>query len=295
MKKIIDIPVFILTAMFLTIALFITCSRKNEKIITPRLGGLVADDPVRVSKIPLISSYTDLMAISKGKPIKPPPVPTLPTSFTLLTPTPGTQGNEFSCTPFAVAYGAKSIEQFYRTNATSYSTSTNIFSVEYVYNQTKAITCSGGTSITSCLDLIYNKGVCLESTMPYSDINGCDLMPTAEQDAEAAKYKIINYSRILNTDIVAIKTMIVNKHPVIAGIIADNAFVSAGHGFIWSASTASSGQVGHTVLIVGYDNSKNAYKILNEWGTGWGDEGYSWIDYNFFPTKAGYYTYVMNY
>lgn len=225
----------------------------------------------------------------------PPPTPTLPSSLSLTAPPVGNQGNEFTCTPFAAVYGARSIEQFYRSNASSYSQSTNIFSVEYVYDQTKAGSCSGGTSITSCLDLMYGKGVCTNATMPYSDINGCDVIPTSAQNAEAANYKIANYSKIINTDITSIKTMLYYKHPVIASLNVDNNFVSAGPGFIWSALTASSGTAPHCITIVGYDDSKNAYKILNSWGTSWGDAGFSWIDYSFFPTKAGYYTYVMNY
>jgi len=39
---------------------------------------------------------------------------------------------------------------------------------------------------------------------------------------------------------------------------------------------------GHAMLIVGYDNTKNAFKIINSWGTNWGDNGYSWVNYNFF-------------
>lgn len=36
---------------------------------------------------------------------------------------------------------------------------------------------------------------------------------------------------------------------------------------------------GHAMLFVGYDDSKNAYRVLNSWGTDWGDNGYLWWDY----------------
>jgi len=40
---------------------------------------------------------------------------------------------------------------------------------------------------------------------------------------------------------------------------------------------------GHAVTIVGYDDDKygGALKILNSWGTQWGDNGYFWLPYNF--------------
>ena len=39
---------------------------------------------------------------------------------------------------------------------------------------------------------------------------------------------------------------------------------------------------GHAVLIVGYDDEKDAFKIVNSWGSDWGDEGYGWVSYDFF-------------
>lgn len=292
MKKIFNHSVFIVMSVFLIAALIITCTRTDIKQQSKKSFGLMEDDPVRVAQIPLIQSEYETGKDGKGKPVKPPPVITFPYSTRLETPIPGNQGNEGSCTGFSDVYYARSIEQYYKTNAASFSTTTNIFSVEYVYDQTKT-TCSGGTSLTSCLDLMYNKGACLEATMPYSDINGCDLIPTAAQDAEAALYRITGYSRVINTDSITIKNLLINHHPLMIGITVDNAFVSAGPGFIWSAATASDGQVGHSVCLVGYDNGKHAWLVVSSWGTSWGDGGYTWIDYDFFPTKAGYYLYVI--
>ena len=220
------------------------------------------------------------------------PPTSLPASASLLTPTPGHQGNEGSCVPFAIAYGARSIEHFYKNNASSYAYSTNIFSPEYAYNQTKFGECGSGTSITTVLDLIVNKGVATWQAMPYSDVNGCSIQPTSSQDANAASYKIASYSKIPNTDEVAIKTMIASKHPVIATIIADNSFVNAKAGFIWRTYSGS-GSLPHTLVICGYDDAKHAYKVMNSWGTGWADAGFSWIDYDFFITKSSYYLYTI--
>ncbi len=37
---------------------------------------------------------------------------------------------------------------------------------------------------------------------------------------------------------------------------------------------------GHCIVIVGYDNTKQAWLIRNSWGTGWGMAGYCWFHYN---------------
>ena len=36
------------------------------------------------------------------------------------------------------------------------------------------------------------------------------------------------------------------------------------------------------MVLVGYDDSQNAFKLINSWGTEWGEEGYAWVDYDYF-------------
>lgn len=220
------------------------------------------------------------------------PPGTIPTSFQLVTPTPRNQGGEGSCVAFAIGYGARSIEQYYRTNATGYSDGVNLFSPEYLYDQTKISDCGSGTAFTTVLELLIAKGVCTWQTMPYSDVNGCSLFPNATQEANASNYKIASYAAIPSTDQVAIKTMVSSKHPVIANITADNSFMNAGPGFVWR-SYSGSGSLPHALVICGYDDTKHAYKVMNSWGTTWGDAGFSWIDYDFFPQKASYFTFAI--
>ena len=220
------------------------------------------------------------------------PPTTLPASYQLETPPVSNQGNEGSCAPFAVSYAARSIEYYYKTNATAYSASTNIFSPEYVYNQTKFGECGSGTSITSCLDLMVQQGVCTWQYMPYDDLNGCSIMPDATQISNASAYKIASYVKMMNTDHVAIKTMIASKHPVIAVVIADNSFINAREGFVWSVYSGS-GTLPHALIICGYDDAKHAYKVMNSWGASWGDAGFSWIDYDLFIQKSGYNVFAI--
>jgi C1A family cysteine protease len=242
------------------------------------------------------NSFTITVAVSTNVVVLPPPPGgSLPSSYSLTTPTPGNEGNEFACVPFAAAYAARSIEQYYRTNASSYNLGTNVFSPEYVYDQTKfSSDCGSGTSVGTVLAFMQQTGVCTWQTMPYSDVNGCSVVPTGAQNAEAANYKIGGYSKLVSTDQTAIKTLIVGKHPVIFNISCDDSFINAGPGFIWG-SYSGSGGLPHCMSIVGYDDSKNAYKVINSWGTGWGDGGFGWIDYGWFANQAGYYCYAMNY
>jgi hypothetical protein len=238
------------------------------------------------------NSASSTITVAKNTPIIVLQPVQLPAAKTLVTPVPGNQGNENCCVAYAIAYGARSVEQYYKIGATIYNFGSNVFSPEYVYNQTKLSDCGSGTSITTVLDFIQGQGVATWQSMPYSDVNGCSLLPTADQVANAANYKISSYVKMVASDQVTIKSMINSNHPVIASILADNSFVNAGPGFIWS-SYSGSGSLPHALIICGFDDAKAAYKVMNSWGTTWGDSGFSWISYDFFPLKASYYAYAI--
>lgn len=204
------------------------------------------------------------------------------------------QGSEGSCVAFAIGYAARSAEQFYRTGASSYSNSTNVFSPEFLYNQIKfSADCNSGTAMQTALDFIKLNGICTYQSMPYSGTNGCSLLPSLTQSTEALNFKIATYAKLYSTDKAAIKSMIAQNHPVIINVIADNSFVAAKAGFIWKTYSGS-GSLPHCIVICGYDDAKNAYLVMNSWGTGWGDAGYTWIDYDFFITRTGTYCYAIN-
>ena len=238
------------------------------------------------------NGYMDEDGCPDVPPIILPPAPT-PANFSLQMPPVQNQGGEGSCVPFATTYAARSAEQFYRSGALNYSYSTNIFSPEFVYNQIKTSDCGSGTGVVTALNFMISTGACTWQSMPYSGINGCSLLPTASQTTEAANYKIASYSKIVSSDIAAIKTMIVNKHPVVITVATDQTFWDAQPGFIWKSYTNSPG-VSHSLVICGYDDAKHAYKVMNSWGTAWGEMGFSWIDYDFLPVAAFYYGYVIN-
>jgi C1A family cysteine protease len=216
-----------------------------------------------------------------------------PSSIKLNMPPVANQGQESTCVPFAVAYAGRGFEQYNTTGASTYSYATNLFSPEYVYNQTKFTSdCFSGTTITTVLDFLQTNGVTTWQTMPYSDINGCGLLPDNIQTAEASNYKISSYIKLANTDMAAIKSRLISNHPLFIRVVVDDVFYKLQPGSIWS-NNATASATGHALTICGYDDNKKAYLAVNSWGTGWADAGYCWIDYNFFTSVGLWYQTLM--
>ena len=309
--------IFVKIAAFLVITLLWAACQKEasnqlvesqNNALQERLSGVVPDDPFKLSQVPIIMS-ADYLANGLNPSVNPVvslttranqdnTLPTtvilnsmaLPSSVKLTMPPVMNQGGEGSCVSFALVY-AISFEKYNRSNATTYSTSTNIFSPEFIFNQVKSDAYCTGSSLLTSLNLLVNKGVCTWASMPYTSA-GCTILPNSTQFTEAVNNKIVSYSRILKTDQVAIKTMIASKRALVSSITIDDNFRKAGIGYIWKSF--STNPKGHAMAICGYDDSKHAYLAVNAWGTTFGDAGYIWIDYDFLPTVSPG-LYVMNF
>jgi len=72
----------------------------------------------------------------------------------------------------------------------------------------------------------------------------------------------------------ALKRAMLDHGPLAAAVTVSNGFYSYGGG-IFAGEPA--GPPNHAILMVGWDDTKNAWKIKNSWGTGWGEAGYMWI------------------
>ena len=137
-----------------------------------------------------------------------------------------------------------------------------------------------GTHFEYAFNSLLGRGIATMQTVPYEDLGNCSDQPYPSWTNEAADHRIDSY-RQLPVDVNAIREKLAEKRPLVFGAIMTNAFTG------WrNSSTMTANQIldgsqlgGHAMTIVGYDDGKNAFRIVNSWGTNWGDNGFAWIDY----------------
>jgi len=200
----------------------------------------------------------------------------VPASVALYTPVVRNQGGEGSCVAWGTTYAARSITKFATSNNNLWTNNSNILSPEYVYNQIKIGTCAGGAYVTSGLNLLRDHGACTWTSMPYTDLE-CSTQPNNAQNTEAANYKI-TYARV-NINVNDIKTHLAAGRPVVVGGPVSNDFMYLKNGVVLTRFKGKS-LGGHCYCVVGYDDSRNAFKFQNSWGTNWASAGFGWINYN---------------
>lgn len=194
-------------------------------------------------------------------------------------PTAGNQGDQGSCVGWAVGYGLKTYHEV-RERDWAPDSPARIMSPAYIYNQIHLSGCNGGSFITDALNLLQSQGCSSLSLMPYSD-SDCTSSPSIAAQQEAFNYRIAHWSRINHGSIQEIKGFIANDEiPVVICIEVRPDFDSLQS--INDIYDDDSGDLRghHAILIVGYSESRRAFKIMNSWGEGWGFSGFGWLSYD---------------
>lgn len=56
---------------------------------------------------------------------------------------------------------------------------------------------------------------------------------------------------------------------------------------------SNGGTAGHAFVVVGYDDSRELFRVKNSWGTAWADGGYAWVSYDL-VRRAAYRAAYLN-
>ena len=131
------------------------------------------------------------------------------------------------------------------------------------------------------MKFVVNKGVCSMQIMDYAE--NSLVAPDSRQKKVASYFKAALWRTVNGID--AVKDAIVKDYGVVFAFRVPVNYSSANN-VIYGSETIGEGA--HAVCIVGYDDNRygGAFKYLNSYGSGWGENGYGWITYTAF-NKTG--------
>lgn len=209
---------------------------------------------------------------------------TLPNAFALQMPTPRNQGQQGSCVSWATFFATGSYFMN-RNNNPRYSSNSQLASPKYGYNQIRqGQNCGAGSTFPQNLNILRDKGACSWADMPYNETE-CGLQPNASQNTAASSNKILRWELADKNDITNIKSLIYSGLPIMIIVYVDANFDNLQSPFILT-SRGGSVRGAHAITVTGWDDNKNAFKVMNSWGSNWKDGGYLWISYSFFPNAV---------
>jgi cathepsin L len=128
---------------------------------------------------------------------------------------------------------------------------------------------------------LIDKGCAKEADYPYTAKKGtCN--SGAVRPYQAVSWGYVD-SNVEIPSVAALKKALCTYGPLGVAVAVTSAFQAYKSGVFNENSSAN---INHAITLVGWDDSKQAWRIKNSWGTAWGESGYMWIAYN--SNKIGY-------
>lgn len=170
------------------------------------------------------------------------------------------QGNQGACVAFSACV-MKEWQEKQEDNLSEY------LSPQYIYNW-RANKPNSGMNLRNCMQILQQRGVCLEQTFPYQQwVDFVDGSATEE----ANNFKITKYARV-NT-IEDLKIALFKSGPCIVSFPVYNYGMH-----FWKSSDPKQVSIGgHAVAIIGY--TEDSFIIQNSWSSKWGNNGYTYYPF----------------
>ncbi|MDR3001361.1 MAG: hypothetical protein LBU89_08875 [Fibromonadaceae bacterium] len=209
----------------------------------------------------------------------------------------GDQGQYGTCVAWAVGYSMKTalngIERSWTSsqlsNAANQTSPKDLWMA--IPASSKGANCNG-TNFEAAFDALISKGASSLSQVPYTNMGNCSGTSSGNANNKLANYRKIAFNDRLTggtrSDGMSVdnfKGYISQGRPVAIGARLGDRFMR------WNSSATISSDTYndpgmqhayHAMVLVGYDDSKSAFRVINSWGPSWGDRGNIWVDYDFF-------------
>lgn len=138
-----------------------------------------------------------------------------------------------------------------------------------------------GAQIRDGIKVVAASGAPPESEWPYNPSEFAEA-PTAEVVKDAMQFRALQYSRVTQDAYYLRHCLAILGKPVVFGFTVYDGFESddaAKTGIIPMPLGDDKPLGGHAVLIVGYDDATQMFKVRNSWGADWGQAGYFELPY----------------
>ena len=201
----------------------------------------------------------------------------------------GNQGQYGTCVAWAVGYNLKTalnaIENGW--SSSQLASTANQASPKDLWmsipSSNKGSQCKGAV-FEAALDAMITNGVASLQSVPYTSLGNCTGTKKGDSNNRLANYRKIA-SETEGLTVSNFKGYLNAGRPIAIGAKLGDRFMDWNSSSVLSSDTYNKPDMQHAyhaMALVGYDDSKNAFRVRNSWGTSWGDNGSIWVDYNFF-------------
>ncbi len=198
----------------------------------------------------------------------------------------GNQGNQGSCVAWAFGYYYKTYQEW-QEHGWSVTDPNHIFSPSFIYNNIDGGV-DGGAFFSDAMKLLLDNGCATIAEFPYQ--SDYTLFPNESVYRDAINYRADSAFYIQTNDINGInqvKQLLAEGNVAVLGIIIRGNFdnIKNYNNTYCVKDTMGNNRGGHALTLVGYDDNKvtddgtGAFKLVNQWGTNWGDNGFCWMSY----------------
>ena len=192
-------------------------------------------------------------------------------------PTPGSQGSFPTCVGWACGYGLATFETNQLSGVRSDSPFTRA-SAQDLFSKSKAMPsggpCDRGLRPNIAMDILVSKRITTESSLPH--IGGCTV------GSSGREFGLVGYKTIPGDDTQAIKKQLADGHPVAIAAKTHYDLPSWTGSGIYSPTSGIDRRGDNMMLAVGYDDSRGAWLVQNNWGSSFGFGGRYWLSYKTF-------------
>jgi len=205
----------------------------------------------------------------------------------------GNQGLNNTCVGWAIGYGAMTIQKAKAKGLKDKSMITqNAFSPNFIYQQIKKNSCNARVTLIEGIEIVSQQG-----NISYIESNPENTTCTtrfnsfqkkrAKQNAIAQTTLLFKKAHADDKKINHTKTALALGYPVVLSLsVRKNFYQLSGGKYWWPTIGNTTPMGGHALVIVAYDDKKQAFQLMNSWGTEWGRGGFVWVKYKDFARFA---------